>query len=138
MIAILDNCLPFLRTIQVKPSNPTIHAWRALSKSEDSPKKRYKYNARRTHLGGRGCACAPAFFLYYYHPPHNFFCNIAPFMGRCLRMVIMGCKSHATHTPKPPTQHGLGSRVCVCSLEGKCAWLLCGYQAGDESDQGNT
>ena len=50
-----------------------------------------------THLGGRGCACAPAFFLYYYHPPHNFFCNIAPFMGRCLHMVIMGCKSYATH-----------------------------------------
>ncbi len=60
-----------------------------------------------THLGGRGCACAPAFFLYYYHPPHNFFCNIAPFMGRCLHMVIMGCKSHATHSPRPP--HSMAS-----------------------------
>ena len=33
------------------------------------------------HAGGRGCACAPAFFLYYYHPPHNFFRNMPPWMG---------------------------------------------------------
>ena len=42
-----------------------------------------------THPGGRGCACAPAFFLYYLHPLHNFFCNNAPRVGRCLRMVMM-------------------------------------------------
>ena len=60
--------------------------------------------------GGRGCACALAFFLYYYHPPHNFFCNIAPFMGRCLHMVIMGCKSHATHYLIPPSPpHSMAS-----------------------------
>ena len=63
-----------------------------------------------THLGGRGCACAPAFFLYYYHPPHNFFCNIAPFMGRCLHMVIMGCKPQATHYLIPPSPpHSMAS-----------------------------
>ena len=37
-----------------------------------------------THPGGRGRACAPAFFLYYYHPPRNFFCNIAPLGGALL------------------------------------------------------
>lgn len=42
-----------------------------------------------THPGGRGCACAPAFFLYYVYPLHNFFHNVAPKVGRCLRMVMM-------------------------------------------------
>jgi len=105
MLVILSNCLPIVRACNAIARNACKHAPLALSKRNDSAKKRYKYNARRTHLGGRGCACAPAFFLYYYHPPHNFFCNIAPFMGRCLHMVIMGYKSHATHYgihPCPP------------------------------------
>ena len=60
--------------------------------------------------GGRGLPGSFRVLLYYYHPPHNFFCNIAPFMGRCLHMVIMGCKSHATHywiSPRPP--HSMAS-----------------------------
>ena len=63
-----------------------------------------------TQPGGRGCACAPAFFLYYLHPLHNFFCNIAPRVGRCLRIVIMwGHTLHASiqcipDTPIPPMQ----------------------------------
>jgi len=50
-----------------------------------------------THPGGRGCACAPAFFLYYVYPLHNFFHNVAPKVGRCLRMVTTG--GQATHAP---------------------------------------
>ncbi len=50
-----------------------------------------------THPGGRGCACAPAFFLYYVYPLHNFFHNVAPKVGRCLRMVMMW--GQATHAP---------------------------------------
>ena len=64
------------------------------------------------HAGGRGCACAPAFFLYYYHPPHNFFRNMPPLMGLHLRMVMMGtCPPHPSpphpHDPAPCAQHGL-------------------------------
>ena len=50
-----------------------------------------------THPGGRGCACAPAFFLYYVYPLHNFFHNVAPKVGRCLCMVTTG--GQATHAP---------------------------------------
>ena len=61
-----------------------------------------------THPGGRGCACAPAFFLYYVYPLHNFFHNVAPKVGRCLRMVTTGGQAiHAPmqsmpSTPTPP------------------------------------
>ena len=62
----------------------SMHPLQFLTRSATLP---YAINRRTfaytlgTHPGGRGCACAPAFFLYYYHPPHNFFCNIAPSLG---------------------------------------------------------
>ena len=51
------------------------------------------------HAGGRGCVCAPAFFLYYYHPPHNFFRNMPPLMGLRFAHGYDGGKPHA---PIPP------------------------------------
>jgi len=107
MLAIQSNCMPIVRACHAIACNASKQARIAISKSKDSPKNAINTTHACTHLGGRGCACAPAFFLYYYHPPHNFFCNIAPFMGRCLHMVIMGCKSHATHPPSPP--HSMAS-----------------------------
>ena len=67
--------------------------------------------------GGRGCACVPAFFLYYLHPLHNFFCNIVPKVGHCLRMVIMWVYALHHHACNPPTPH---AKVCRC-LCGACS-----------------
>ena len=79
-----------------------------------------KRRTQRTHMGGRGRACALAFFLYYYHPPHNFFCNNAPRAGLCLHMVMMGCyaithpRKSSFHAPLPPVQHDLVSEgICL-------------------------
>ena len=92
-----------------------------------------------THPGGRGCACALAFFLYYLHPLHNFFCNIAPKVGRCLRMVMMWGHAHQLPCSTPPYPP---CKACMylyggCSLERGGAWLLCDYQAGDELTREN-
>ena len=109
-----------------------------------------------THPGGRGCACAPAFFLYYVYPLHNFFHNVAPKVGRCLCMVTTGGQAiHAPmqsmpSTPIPPCKSlqgvvwwlQFGQQVWSVVLDllgkGEGAWLLCDYQAGDEFDQGFT
>jgi len=77
-----------------------------------------------TYPGGRGCACAPAFFLYYVYPLHNFFCNNAPRVGRCLRMVMMwGHTSTPPYNPYliPPYPHARACRALCggCSLAGR-------------------
>jgi len=59
------------------------------------------------HAGGRGCACAPAFFLYYYHPPHNFFRNMPPLMGLRFAHGYDGGKPHAPIPPHITAQYGL-------------------------------
>ena len=78
------------------------------------------------HAGGRGCACAPAFFLYYYHPPHNFFRNMPPWMGLRFAHGYYGdtplTSTLTTPTPHTPTilhlAHNMASlpRVLICSL----------------------
>jgi len=82
------------------------------------------------HAGGRGCACAPAFFLYYYHPPHNFFRNMPPLMGLRFALVMMG----ASLTPPYPhtSPHNMASlpRVLICSLGCKCGVRSLIYKEG--------
>ena len=75
-----------------------MHAVQFLKKIT-SPKNVINSRTHGAHAGGRGCACAPAFFLYYYHPPHNFFRNMPPLMGLRFALVMMGGKPHA---PIPP------------------------------------
>ena len=77
-----------------------------------SPKNVLNSRSHGAHAGGRGCACAPAFFLYYYHPPHNFFRNMPPLMGFRFAHGYYGGKliTPTPITPTPPhitAQHGL-------------------------------
>ena len=69
---------------------------------------------RRTHAirqaGGRGCACALAFSLYYLHHPHNFFCNIAPRWGVACVWLSCGCM------PFPPSPYPHARLVCTCRV----------------------
>ena len=123
--------------------------------------------ARCDHEGGRGLPGSFRVLYIYLHPPRNFFCTNVPRMGSVVRMVTLGgipSHTHASHTPIPPRPpHSMASfpGVCVCSLIAphagystallcycvtvlpckvgkRGAWLLCGYQAGDVSNQGNS
>ena len=67
-----------------------------------SPKNVLNSRTHGAHAGGRGCACAPAFFLYYYHPPHNFFRNMPPWMGLRFAQGYYG-GTLTTSTPLTPT-----------------------------------
>ena len=67
-----------------------------------SPKNVINSRTHGAHAGGRGCACAPAFFLYYYHPPHNFFRNMPPLMGLRFAHGYDGVKAHLFDAPNYP------------------------------------
>jgi len=59
-------------------------------------------------------------------------------MGSVVRMVTLGWYTpmfDAFTPPKPPTRHGL---VTEGMFKRGGAWLLCGYQAGDEYNQGQS
>ena len=104
-----------------------------------SPKNVLNSRTPGAHAGGRGCACAPAFFLYYYHPPHNFFRNMPPLMG--FRFVhgyyggklITPPRSSRTRPSRPHTSpHSMASspRVWLCSLGCKCGVRSLIYKGG--------
>jgi hypothetical protein len=92
--------------IQLHSIPLNMHAVQFLKKIT-SPKNVLNSRTHGAHAGGRGCACAPAFFLYYYHPPHNFFRNMPPLMGLRFALVMMGGMPHAPIPPHLTAQRGL-------------------------------
>ena len=103
--------------------DPSVHAVWFVTTYDKPCKIRYKKTHACTHMGGRGCACALAFFLYYLHPPRNFFCTNVPRMGSVVRMVTLGWYAPMFDTLTPPRPP---HRVCVCSLKEECLafmWL---------------
>ena len=95
--------------------NASVYAVVLVTSNDRQCKSCYK----QTHVcvcarGGRGRASAPAFLSYYLHPLHNFFCNIAPKVGRYLRMVMMWGQASHHHACKSHTP--MQERVGVCVL----------------------
>ena len=83
-----------------------------------------KASMQRKHRGGRGLAKSLAVFLYYLHPPRNFFCTNVPRMGSVVRMVTIGCMPSSLTLPYPHAPHT--TRPRVCSLKEECLafmWL---------------
>ena len=109
--------------------DPSVHAvW--FVTTYDKPRKiRINTTHACTHMGGRGCACALAFLLYYLHPPRNFFCTNVPRMGSVCAHGYARVDTPMFDTPTPPhPPHSMASfpRVCVCSLKEECLafmWL---------------
>ena len=70
--------------------------------------------------GGRGLAGSLAFFLYYLHPPRNFFCTNVPRMGSvCAHGYARVVTPMFDASIPPHLPHSMASfpRVCVCSLK---------------------
>ena len=100
--------------------NPSVHAVWLVTNNDKPCKIRINTTHACTHMGGRGCACALAFLLYYLHPPRNFFCTNVPILGSVCAHGYARVDTpmfDASIPPRPPHSMASFPRVCVCSLK---------------------
>jgi hypothetical protein len=89
--------------------------------------------------GGGGLPDRLRYFYIIFTPPVTFFALMSPEWGACVRMVTLGWYAITPPCLTLPYPHTAWPRIrghVYVVWKKESAWLLCGYQAGDVSNQG--